>query len=71
MILRSIKDKTKNKFNVSVAEIDYLDKWQRSIMAFVLVSNKRSYTEEVLQKIFHLLDKDFSFEILKHNIDYK
>jgi uncharacterized protein len=71
MVLRSIKAKIKNKFDASVAETDYEDKWQRSALAFVVVSNKKSRTEAVLQKIFHKLDRDFSYEIIKHNFEYK
>lgn len=71
MITRSVKDKVSKKFNTSVAEIDFLDKWQRASFAFVTVSNNRKYTEEVLQKIFQLLDKNLSFELVKYRFDYK
>lgn len=71
MILRSIKDKTSKRFNVSVAEIDFLDKWQRSLMAFAVVSNNKSFTEEVLQKIFQMLDHDLNFELINYKFEYK
>jgi len=71
MIIRSLKDRIKNKFNVSVAELDYLDKWQRAQLAFVLVSNSKSHTDEVLQKIFQLLDNDLAFELINHKFEYK
>jgi len=71
MVLRSIKAKIKSKFDASVAETDYQDKWQRSKMAFVVVANNKAHAEEVMQKIFHKLDSDYSFEIIKHNFDYK
>ncbi|HDJ23611.1 MAG TPA: DUF503 domain-containing protein, partial [Candidatus Aminicenantes bacterium] len=29
-ILHRIKDKIQKKYNVALAELDYLDKWQRS-----------------------------------------
>ena len=71
MVVKSIKDKISGKFNVSVAEIDFLDKWQRGLVAFAVVSNNKSHCEEVLQKIFQLLDRDVNFEISKHRFDYK
>ena len=71
MVIRSVKDSISKKFNVSVAEIDFLDKWQRASMAFAKVSNSRSHTEEVLQKIFQLLDKNLNFEIIKYKFEYK
>ncbi len=71
MVIRSVKDKVSKKFNTSVAEIDFLDKWQRASLAFATVSNSKAFTEEVLQKIFQLLDKNISFELIKHRFDYK
>ena len=37
MILRGVKDRTK-KFNVSVAEVDHHDLWQRATLAVVTVA---------------------------------
>ncbi len=71
MIVKSVKDKIANKFNASVAEIDFLDKWQRATLGFAVISNKKSFTEEVLQKIFQTLDNDLRFEIVNHQFGYK
>lgn len=71
MIIKSLKDRISKKYNVSTAEIDYLDKWQRTLVAFAIVSNKKSHSEEVLQKIFQLLDNDLRFELINHQFDYK
>ena len=71
MVIRSIKDKFSKKFNTSVAEIDFLDKWQRASLAFAIVSNSKTHTEEVLQKIFQLLDKNVNFELVKYRFDYR
>lgn len=71
MIIQSVKDKIAGKFNISVAEVDFLDKWQRAALAFVIVTNKKSFADEVLQKIFKLLDNDFRFEVVKYKFGYK
>ena len=71
MVLNHIKDRVKNKFNVSVAEIDYQDKWQRSLIGIALVTSQKGYAEQVLNKIFHLLDTDDYFEIVQYSIEYK
>jgi uncharacterized protein YlxP (DUF503 family) len=71
MVIRSIKDKVSKKFNASVAEIDFLDKWQRASLAFATVSNSKHHVEEILQKIFQLLDKNISFELIKFKFDYR
>lgn len=71
MILKSVKEKISNKFNASIAELDYLDKWQRALIGVAVVSNKKSYTQEVLQKIFQTLDNDLRFEIVNHQFGFK
>lgn len=48
-VVRSLKDRLRDKFNVSVAEIDGLDSWQNSVVAVVTVANDTTYAEQVLQ----------------------
>jgi len=71
MILNSIKDRLHKKFNVSVAETDYQDKWQRSQLSIAIVSDSHKHVEEVLNKIFQFLDQDHGYEITKYNFEYR
>ena len=50
-VVKSLKDRLRHKFNVSVAEIDYQDLWQRALMAAVTVSSAHSHAEKVLQNV--------------------
>ena len=50
-VVKSLKDRLRERFNVSVAEIDYLDSWQNSVVAAVTVSNDRIYAEQILQAV--------------------
>lgn len=70
-VLKSIKDRVKNKFNVAYAEIDYQDKWQRATLAFVTVSASKSMAEEIIQKVFRILDNDVVFEIVKYQFEFR
>ncbi|HGY54380.1 MAG TPA: DUF503 domain-containing protein [Caldithrix abyssi] len=71
MVLNRIKDRTRKKFNVSVAETAYNDKWQRAELAFALVSGQHGYVEEVLNKLFAQLDADDLYEIIRYEVEYK
>jgi uncharacterized protein len=51
--LRSLKDRIRNKFNVSVAEVDHNDLWQKATLAIAAVSNDKAHLNETLD---HLLD---------------
>ncbi|MDA1312529.1 MAG: DUF503 domain-containing protein [Acidobacteria bacterium] len=50
-VVRGLKDRLRNRFNVSVAEVDGQDTWQRSVIAVVTVSGDRPRVEEQLAKI--------------------
>ncbi len=70
MLIKSIKDKIKNKYNIAIAELEYLDKWQRSKIGIVTIGNENSHIENSLQKIFNYLDNWNEFEIIKYDFDY-
>jgi uncharacterized protein YlxP (DUF503 family) len=44
--IKSLKDRLTNRFNVSVAEVDMLDNWQKSVIGVVMLSNDRSYLDK-------------------------
>ncbi len=40
--VRGLKDRIRSKFNASVAEVGYQDKWQRAVLAVCLVGSEKS-----------------------------
>lgn len=48
-VVKSLKDRLRDRFNVAVAEIAHLDSWQSSTVAVVTVANDRVRAEQVLQ----------------------
>lgn len=50
-VVKSLKDRLRDKFNVAVAEIDHLDSWQSAVVAVVTVSSDRVHAEQVLQSV--------------------
>ena len=50
-VLESLKTRLRNKFNVSVAEIDHQDLWQRGVLAAVTVSSDHVHAEKVLRSV--------------------
>ena len=64
--LQSLKTRLRNKFNVSVAEVEYLDKWQRTVIACAVVSNEKKHVDSMLNNIFQFVDQDTHSEIIEH-----
>ena len=69
-VIKSVKDRIKNQFNVSVAEVEHQDKWQRATLGIAQVSEKQPYIEETFQKIFNLIDQQTDVQVLNRGIDY-
>lgn len=50
-VVRSLKDKLRHTFNVSVAELEETNLWQRATIGVVSVSISRDYLEGQMQKL--------------------
>ena len=50
-VVKGLKDRLRARFNVSVAEIDGQDLWQRAVIAAVTVSPDHERAEQVLQAV--------------------
>jgi uncharacterized protein len=54
-VINRIKDRIRSRFNASVAEIGYLDKWQRSAMGVTLISNEKKKLQKDVDAIQAML----------------
>jgi hypothetical protein len=50
-VVKSLKDRLRGKFNVSVAEIDDMDLHNSAVIAAAVVSPSRPFAEKVLQSV--------------------
>jgi len=50
-VLRSLKDKLRSSFNVSVAELEQTDLWQRATIGVVSISSSRDYLSGLMQQV--------------------
>ena len=46
--MRGLRDRIRSKFNASVAEVGYRDKWQRAVLAVCLVGGLGSWGGTIL-----------------------
>jgi uncharacterized protein YlxP (DUF503 family) len=69
-VLRSLKDRLRNQFNVAVAELDFEDMWQRSVVGVVTISNEEHHVEEALQKVLAEADRILGPLLVSHAVDF-
>ena len=55
-VVKSVKERLRSRFNLSVAETDYHDSWQRAEITAVLVATDKPYADKVLSKADALVE---------------
>lgn len=69
MVIKSLIDRTKNKFNVSVAEVDAQNLWQRSVIGISMVANETVIINKVFEKIRTLVLDTHSVELIDSTME--
>jgi uncharacterized protein YlxP (DUF503 family) len=57
-VIKSLKDRVRQRVNVSVAEVDHQDLWQSAALAFVTVAAERVTVEQRLSELQDFLRSD-------------
>ena len=63
-IMKSLKDRLHNRFNVSVAETDYQDLWQRAELSCCVVATDKRHAESVLSAADNLVGQEAMVRII-------
>jgi uncharacterized protein YlxP (DUF503 family) len=71
-IVKSMRDRVKNKFNVSISEIGDQDEWQSLKIGIAAVSSDSQYLDGLMTQVVNFIDNlhlaemtDSAFEIIK------
>ena len=70
MVLKSLKDKLRPCFNISLAEIDHHDKWQRSLLGVCVIAQDKRHIESELRQVLSVVEGMPDLEILKDWIEF-
>ena len=70
-LLKSLTTSIRNKFNISVAETDGNDLWQRSLVGFAVVANETNYANEFLSKMIRDIERETQVELLDYNFEVR
>ena len=68
-LLKRTKDRVKNKFNVSIAEVGDNDLWQRTTIGVSVVANDKKFANQVLSKVVEQINKENGLQILDYSIE--
>ena len=68
-VLLSLTQRIRNRYNISIAEIDHQNLWQRSKLGVACVNSEWQATERILNNIVRLMENEPRFTLL--NFEYQ
>jgi len=68
-VVRRMIDRTRNKFNVAIAEVDALDQHRRAVLGFAVVSNETSHVNSMLDTVSDFVCSVAEASVLDRNIE--
>jgi uncharacterized protein YlxP (DUF503 family) len=69
-IVSSMKEKLKNKFNISLIESDYQDLWQKIQIAIAMVANSKTIVEKAFDQIENFIFMNYPVQTVTVTKDY-
>lgn len=62
-IVQKMIQKAKNRYNVSIAELDHQDMWQRTVIGIVAVSSSGAFAQQEVERTIRLLETAVEWEM--------
>jgi len=69
-VVKSLKDRLRSRFNVSVAELEENDLWQRCVLGVAVVSNDRRYADQVLAAVLRTVQSEPRAEVTDYSVEF-
>ena len=69
-VLRSLKDRLREHHNVSVAEVDHQDLWQRATLGIVGIASARVPLEQTFSSIQGEVERRIPGDVLRFDVEF-
>lgn len=66
-VVKSLKDRVRARFNVSISEVDSQDLWHRATLGIALVCSDRKQAQSISEKIIEFIREAKKVEIIDHD----
>ncbi|MBI4635156.1 MAG: DUF503 domain-containing protein [Candidatus Rokubacteria bacterium] len=68
-VLKGLKERVRTRFEVSVAEVDHHDRWQRATLAVACVSHDSRHANEVVSKAIDFIEANVDGRIIDVSLE--
>lgn len=69
-LIKSLVARIRNRFNVSISEIENQDKWQIATMAVAHVGDEQSHSNRLLDQVLNFADTVKQVEVIDSRIEF-
>ena len=67
--LKGLKERVRARFEVSVAEVDHHDLWQRATLALACVSHDSRHANEVVSKAMEFIEEHVEGRVIDTSVE--
>lgn len=68
-VLKSMLDRTRARFNVSLAEVENQDNWRQATLGLACVTNDGSHAHQCLQAVLNFLERFPEAEVMDYSVE--
>lgn len=68
-VLKGLKARLRDSFNISVAEIDHHDKWQRAMLGIAYLDREKRSVNSALDKVLNFIEGFHEVDIAKYEME--
>ncbi len=68
-VVHSLRDRLQGKFNLSIAEVDGQDLWQKAVLGMACVANERGHVNQVLDQALNLIRSVPAVEVVRTQLE--
>ena len=69
-VVKSLKDRLRQQFNVSMAEVDAHELWQRAVLAAACVGTDRAYVNGVLDRLVRAVERERAVDLVRTELEF-
>jgi hypothetical protein len=70
-VVKSLTDRIRSRFNVSVADLGDQNLWQKAVIGVAVVANDGRFVNQVLSKVLHFISADPRAEIIDQSMEIR
>ncbi len=67
-ILKSLIDRIRSRFNVSISELEEQDKWQKSVCGISMIASDKSFLDSRMRMIVDFVESQKEIEIVDYEL---